>query len=190
MALCSVMSNSFAWPTWDAVLQAPLSVAFARQEYCSGLEFATPGHFPHSEIESASLASSCFSCISRQILYHQRHLGSPTSVIARETSYRIEEINHSVSVSYYSDIFNITYLFNLMLEKNSKICFNLLIFSRQRIVQGPAVQGLDHLLTLLSHNKFRRLRVGFLLSSMLYGLSRHWTTRKATQLRSKLFSVQ
>ena len=109
--------------------------------------------------------------------------------IDRETSYRIEEINHSVSMSYYSDIFKITYLLSLMLEKNSKICFNLLIFSRQRIVHGPAVQGLDHFLILLSHNKFRRLRVGFLLSSVLYGLSRHWTTQKATQLRSKLFSL-
>ena len=87
--------------------------------------------------------------------------------IDRETRYRIEEINHSVSMSCYLDIFKITYLFNLMLENNSKIYFNLLIFSRQRIVQGPAVQGLDHLLTLLSHNKLRRLIVGFLLSSVL-----------------------
>ena len=38
--------------------QAPLSMAFPRQEYWSGLPFASPGDLPGSGIESASLAST------------------------------------------------------------------------------------------------------------------------------------
>ena len=39
---CSVVSNSFVTPQTVAH-QAPLSVGFSRQEYCSGLPFPPPG---------------------------------------------------------------------------------------------------------------------------------------------------
>ena len=32
--------------TWTAALQAPLSMEFSRQEYCSGLPFPSPGDIP------------------------------------------------------------------------------------------------------------------------------------------------
>ena len=38
--------------------EAPLSVEFSRQEYCSGLLFPTPGDLPHPETELASVTSA------------------------------------------------------------------------------------------------------------------------------------
>ena len=38
--------------------QAPLSMGFSRQEYWSGLPFASPGDLPHPGIEPTSLRSS------------------------------------------------------------------------------------------------------------------------------------
>ena len=35
----------FATP-WTVAYQAPLSMGFSRQEYCSGLPFPSPGIFP------------------------------------------------------------------------------------------------------------------------------------------------
>ena len=46
----SVMSDSFETP-WTAAHQAPLSMGFPRQEYCSGLPFLSPEHLPHPGIE-------------------------------------------------------------------------------------------------------------------------------------------
>ena len=37
--------------------QAPLSVGFSRQEYCSGLSFPPPGNLPDPGIETASSAA-------------------------------------------------------------------------------------------------------------------------------------
>ena len=51
----------------DCSHQAPLSMGFPRQEYCSGLPFPSPGDLPDPGIEPAF---SCISCIGRQILYH------------------------------------------------------------------------------------------------------------------------
>ena len=45
----------FATP-WTVVRQAPLSMAFSRQEYWSGLPFPSPGHLPHPGIKHGSLA--------------------------------------------------------------------------------------------------------------------------------------
>ena len=47
---------------WTMVHEAPLSVGFPRQEYCSGLSFSSPGHFPDPGIEptSPALASGFF----------------------------------------------------------------------------------------------------------------------------------
>ena len=39
------------------VHQAPLSMGFPRQEYCSGLPFPTPGHLPDPGIEPESPVS-------------------------------------------------------------------------------------------------------------------------------------
>ena len=39
---------------WTAACQAPLSMAFSRQEYWSGLPFPPPGDLPNSEIEPVS----------------------------------------------------------------------------------------------------------------------------------------
>ena len=50
----SVMSDS-ATP-WTVAYQAPLSMEFSRQEYCSGLPFPPPGDLPDSETKSRSPA--------------------------------------------------------------------------------------------------------------------------------------
>ena len=42
---------------WTVAHQAPLSMAFSRQEYWSGLLFPTPGDLPDPGIKPASLAS-------------------------------------------------------------------------------------------------------------------------------------
>ena len=41
---------------WTVAHQAPLSVAFSRQEYWSGLPFPSPGDLPDPGIEPVSLA--------------------------------------------------------------------------------------------------------------------------------------
>ena len=39
---------------WTVAHQAPLSMEFFRQEYCSGLPFPTPGELPNRGTEPAS----------------------------------------------------------------------------------------------------------------------------------------
>ena len=41
---------------WTVALQAPLSVGFSRQEYCSGLPCLPPRDLPNPGIEHASLS--------------------------------------------------------------------------------------------------------------------------------------
>ena len=41
----------------DIDLQAPLSMELSRQEYCSGLPFASPGNLPDPGMEPMSLVS-------------------------------------------------------------------------------------------------------------------------------------
>ena len=53
----SVMSNSLR-PSWIVARQAPLSLGFSRQEYCSGLPFPSPGDLPDPEMECTSPVSS------------------------------------------------------------------------------------------------------------------------------------
>ena len=55
---------------WTAAHQAPLSVAFSRQEYWNGLPFPSPGDLPDPGIEPGLLHY-------RQILYRLSHQGSP-----------------------------------------------------------------------------------------------------------------
>ena len=42
---------------WIVAYQAPLSMGFSRQEYWSGLPFASPGHLPDLETEPKPLTS-------------------------------------------------------------------------------------------------------------------------------------
>ena len=49
------MSDSLVTP-WTIACQAPLSMGFPKQEYCSGLPFTSPGDLPDSGIESTSPA--------------------------------------------------------------------------------------------------------------------------------------
>ena len=52
---------TFATP-WTVAQRAPLSTAFPRQEYWSGLPFSAPGDLPHPkiEVESPALAGGFF----------------------------------------------------------------------------------------------------------------------------------
>ena len=59
----------FATP-WTVACQAPPSVGFSRQEYCSGLPFPFPGYLPNLGSDPRLL--HC-----RQILYHLSHQGEP-----------------------------------------------------------------------------------------------------------------
>ena len=52
---CPVVLESFVTP-WTAALQAPLSMAFSRQEYWSGLPFPSAGDLPNPGIELRSPA--------------------------------------------------------------------------------------------------------------------------------------
>ena len=58
-ALCAQLLGRvrlFATP-WTVGHQAPLSMGFSRQEYCSGLPFLPPGDLSNQGIKLASLAS-------------------------------------------------------------------------------------------------------------------------------------
>ena len=51
-----VVSDSLETP-WTVTCQAPLSMEFSRQEYCSGLPFPSPGDLPNPGIKPTSFAS-------------------------------------------------------------------------------------------------------------------------------------
>ena len=59
---------------WTIAHQVPLSLAFSRQEYWSGLQCLPPGDLPNPGIKPTSLISSTFD---KWVLYHQCHLGNP-----------------------------------------------------------------------------------------------------------------
>ena len=50
------VSSSFVTP-WTIARQSPLSLGFSRQEYWSGLPFASPGDLPDPRIEPMSADS-------------------------------------------------------------------------------------------------------------------------------------
>ena len=68
--VCSVWLSRvrFSASPWTVARQAPLSMGFSRQEYCSGLPFSSPRDLPNPRIKSTSLMSSAltggFFCIS------------------------------------------------------------------------------------------------------------------------------
>ena len=53
MLSCLVMSDSAT--LWTVARQAPQSIGFSRQEYCSGLPFPPPGDLPNTGIQPGSL---------------------------------------------------------------------------------------------------------------------------------------
>ena len=61
-------------------MPASLSMGVSRQEYWSGLLFPSPEDLPDPGIEPASYASY----IGRWVLYHQCHLGSPTTFLGED----------------------------------------------------------------------------------------------------------
>ena len=62
------MSDSSATP-WTVACQAPLSIGFPRQEYCSGLPFPSQGYLPDSGTEDVSFALHCTPTSESHILY-------------------------------------------------------------------------------------------------------------------------
>ena len=61
---------------WTVARQAFLSIGFSRQEYWSGLPCPPSGDLPNPGIKSVSLIPPA---VGRQVLYHERHLGSPVN---------------------------------------------------------------------------------------------------------------
>ena len=59
----SVMSDTFMTP-WTVAHQIPQCIGFPRQEYWSGLPFASPGHLPNPGIEPRSPALQADSLLS------------------------------------------------------------------------------------------------------------------------------
>ena len=66
------MSNCFVTP-WTIAHQAPLSMAFSRQDYWSGLPFSTPGNLPNPGIEPIFLMSPALA----DIFFTTAPLGKP-----------------------------------------------------------------------------------------------------------------
>ena len=64
---------------WTVAHQAPLSMGFSRQEYCSGLPFPPPGNLPKSR-ESSQIQGIL---IGRWILYHYATWEGPVEKLGR-----------------------------------------------------------------------------------------------------------
>ena len=50
------MNVAYSATPWTAACQAPLSMGFPRQEYCSGLPFPSAGDLPNLGMEAGSPA--------------------------------------------------------------------------------------------------------------------------------------
>ena len=59
---------------WTVACQAPLSMAFSRQEYWSGLPFPSPEDLPDPGVEPTSLTSPA---LAGMFFTTSGHLGSP-----------------------------------------------------------------------------------------------------------------
>ena len=53
---CALSLRRVLATPWSVAGQAPLSIGFLRQEYCSGLPFPSPGYLPNPGIEPGSSA--------------------------------------------------------------------------------------------------------------------------------------
>ena len=69
----SVQMCSTLRPPWTVNCQAPLSVGFSRQEYCSGLPCPPPGDLPNLRTEPLFLRSPALA----GKFFNRHHLGSP-----------------------------------------------------------------------------------------------------------------
>ena len=57
VCVCESLSHVLLFGTpWNVACQAPLSMGFSRQEYCSGLPFPSPGDLPDPGVEPGTLA--------------------------------------------------------------------------------------------------------------------------------------
>ena len=65
------VASDFLGTTQTGARQAPLSMGFSRQEHRNGLLCPAPEDLPDPRIESTSFVS----CVGRQVLYHECHLG-------------------------------------------------------------------------------------------------------------------
>ena len=78
ICVCAYVLNHFSCvrlfeAPWIAACQAPLSMGFSRQEYCSGLPCPPPGDLPHPGIEPEPPVTPTLQAGSLQL----RHQGSP-----------------------------------------------------------------------------------------------------------------
>ena len=70
--VCVSLSHVLLFATpWTMACQAPQSMGFSRQAYCSGLPFPSPGDLPDPGTESRSPhRKQCPYCLSHHYLYH------------------------------------------------------------------------------------------------------------------------
>ena len=90
-------------PPWTVALQAPLSMGFSRQEYCSGLPFPTPGDLPHPGIKPASPAS--LALVGRFFTTELPGKPHQDSLIRYFKSYTLEQHRFEVHGSIYMQVF-------------------------------------------------------------------------------------
>ena len=63
---------------WTVAHQAPPSMGFSRQEYCSGLPFPSPGDLPHPGIEPTSLTSPALAGGFFTVLHNKAYFQKPS----------------------------------------------------------------------------------------------------------------
>ena len=73
--------------SWTVAGQAPLSMEFSRQEYCSGLSFPPPGDLPDPGLEYLALAGRFFTSVA---------LGKPLSALSFPCGSAGKESTHNV----------------------------------------------------------------------------------------------
>ena len=81
---------------WTVACQAPLSMAFFRQEYWNGLSFPSPGYLPNPRIEPKSPATSALQADSLLL----SHRGSPGDSIIAWNFIRCSWYHFRTSQSY------------------------------------------------------------------------------------------
>ena len=116
---------------WTVVLQAPLSMGFSRQEYCSRLLFPPPGDFPSPGIEptspeSLALAGGFFttSAIWEALIFYL--IGTVKRFYAWIQSHIIICLPHKVSFSYHHSAM-LPFSKYLSLTLYNSIYFNIIL---------------------------------------------------------------
>ena len=99
MIVASVVSISFFATLWTVTHQAPLPMAFSRQQYWSGLPYPPPGHLPEPRIKPASPAKPASRFFTAKPLRKHSHTHTYTHTHTHtHTIYRIMV----VAVLYFS----------------------------------------------------------------------------------------